>query len=59
MKILGHRKIENTMVYITVENNLFQTSSDEFRFKTASTIEEAGFEYVTTFNNTMLFRKRK
>ncbi|MBS7610783.1 hypothetical protein KEJ27_01005 [Candidatus Bathyarchaeota archaeon] len=53
------------MVYITIENALFQTKNDEFYCKTASTVEEAsklievGFEYVTIFNNIMLFRKRK
>lgn len=38
---------------------------DEFHSATAETIEEAkklveaGFEYVCTYNDTMLFRKRK
>ncbi len=45
--------------------SLFQYKNDEFHCKTALTIEEAskfigvGFEYVTTFNGVMLFRKRK
>ena len=64
-ELLGHKSIENTMIYITIEKALFQTPSDEFYCKTASTIDEAsklieaGFEYVTTFNGVMLFRKRK
>jgi hypothetical protein len=64
-EILGHKSIENTMVYINIEKALFQYKNDEFYCKTASTVEEAtklievGFEYVTTFNNVMLFRKRK
>jgi integrase/recombinase XerD len=64
-ELLGHKNIQNTMIYINVEKALFQYKNDEFHCKTASTIEEAaklieaGFEYVTTFNGVMLFRKRK
>jgi hypothetical protein len=64
-ELLGHKDIESTMVYINIEKSLFQTKSDEFYFKTASSIEEAGklieagFDYITTFNGVMLFRKRK
>jgi integrase/recombinase XerD len=64
-ELLGHKDIENTMIYINIEKSLFQTKSDEFYFKTASSIEEAGklieagFDYITTFNGVMLFRKRK
>ncbi|MEM2755842.1 MAG: site-specific integrase, partial [Candidatus Bathyarchaeia archaeon] len=64
-ELLGHKNIQNTMIYINIERALFQTPKDEFYCKTASTIDEAsklieaGFEYVTTFNGIMLFRKRK
>jgi hypothetical protein len=64
-ELLGHKSIESTMVYINIERSLFQYKNDEFYVKAASTIEEAsklievGFEYVTTFNGVMLFRKRK
>lgn len=64
-ELLGHKFIQNTMVYITIENALFQYKNDEFYCKTAKTLEEAsrlieaGFDYVTTFNGIMLFRKRK
>lgn len=64
-ELLGHKSIENTMLYISIENALFQQPNDEFHCETASTVVEAskpieaGFEYVTTFNNIMLFRKRK
>jgi len=64
-ELLGHRNIESTMVYINIEKSLFQYKNDEFYFKTASSIDEAGklieagFEYVTTFNGVMMFRKRK
>lgn len=63
--ILGHRKIENTLIYIQIEKQLFQGVPDEFLTKVAHNIQEAckllevGFEYVTTFDNMLLFRKRK
>ncbi len=59
---LGHRSIENTMVY----TQLINFESDEYNSATATTTREAenlvqaGFEYVcTTTENIMLFRKRK
>jgi integrase/recombinase XerD len=64
-ELLGHRRIDNTMLYISIEKSLFQYKNDEFYCKTASTVEEAsklieaGFDYVTTFNGVMMFRKRK
>ena len=64
-ELLGHKSIENTMVYINVEKSLFQYKNDEFYCKTASTVEEAsklieaGFEYVCDMNGIKLFRKRK
>jgi hypothetical protein len=64
-QILGHRSIKSTMIYINLENALFQNPSDEFHVKTARTIEEAtklievGFEFVVKHEDTMIFRKRK
>lgn len=64
-EVLGHKNIQSTMLYISIEKVLFHMRDDEFYCKTASTIDEAskliecGFEYVTTFNGVMLFRKRK
>lgn len=64
-ELLGHKNIQSTMIYISIEKALFQASNDEFHCKTATNIEnaskliEAGFDYVTTFNGVMLFRKRK
>jgi hypothetical protein len=60
--MLGHRNINNTMIYTHLVR---LDKDDKFYSATAKTIEEAskliehGFEYVTTFNNIMLFRKRK
>ena len=64
-RLLGHRDVRNTEIYITIEETLFNSNSDEYHFATARTIEEAGklirvgFEYVCTHEGVMLFRKRK
>jgi len=47
------------------QNHLLKSSYDAFYSAAAKDLQEAcklietGFEYVTTFNNMMLFRKRK
>jgi hypothetical protein len=61
MFILGHRQIENTLLY----TQLISFESDEFHSAVAQTIDEAkklvetGFEFVCTHEGVMLFRKRK
>jgi len=65
MKLLGHRNIKNTLIYIDLENVLFSEQNDEFHVKVAKTVEEAcklaevGFEYFTTIDRIQIFRKRK
>jgi len=60
-KLLGHKKIENTMKY----TQLIQFRDNEYEVATAENIDEAksvlkaGFEYVTEKNGIMLFRKPK
>ncbi|MEM3726482.1 MAG: site-specific integrase [Candidatus Bathyarchaeia archaeon] len=64
-KLLGHKKIENTEIYIDIEQALFQTQNDEFHVKVASTPDEikalleVGFEYVCEKDGLLFFRKRK
>jgi len=66
-KILGHKSIQNTLVYIDLESNLFTRSNEEFTVKVASNTEEAcklievGFEYGTGAYNDggKIFRIRK
>ena len=59
--LMGHRKIETTLVY----TQLIDTGNEEYYTATAKDVNEAqkllesGFEYVTTFDDLMLFRKRK
>ncbi|MCD6263104.1 tyrosine-type recombinase/integrase [Candidatus Bathyarchaeota archaeon] len=62
--LMGHKHIQSTMVYMHIAKGL-ENYPDEWVCKTARTIEEAsrliesGFQYVTTFDGTMLFKKRK
>jgi integrase len=61
MKRLGHKRIENTLLY----TQLVQFESDEYHSATAENLNDAkkliegGFEYVCTYQDTMLFKKRK
>jgi hypothetical protein len=61
MRLLGHKSINNTLVY----TQMVQFKTEEFCSATANTIEdaqrliEAGFEYVTELDGVKLFRKRK
>jgi len=58
---MGHKRLTTTLIY----TQLIENESDEYTCKVAKTIEEAsglvesGFEYVTTFEDIMIFRKRK
>jgi len=60
-KLLRHKRIENTMKYIS----MIHFKDDEFEVTTATTIEEAkqilsaGFDYVTQKDGIMLFRRPK
>jgi len=64
-QLLRHRQIENTLVYISIEQAMFQTENNEFHVKVANTLEEAckllevGFDYVTDMEGKKVFRKRK
>ena len=61
MRLLGHKNIANTLIY----TQLVEFESDEYCSAVANNVDEAkklieaGFEYVCSHNETMLFRKRK
>ena len=64
--ILGHRRIDSTMIYINIEQAIFiNTTSEDFHVKVAQTAEEikslleTGFEYVLQKDGLAYFRKRK
>jgi len=68
MKILGHKSIRNTLIYIDVERAIFSAPGDEeFTVRVATMVEEAcelieaGFEYVTGeyTDGGKIFRRRK
>jgi hypothetical protein len=65
MQFLGHRKIENTLFYIQLEQALFQNVTEEYICKVAKNLKEAtelieaGFQYVTEMDGCKLFRKPK
>jgi hypothetical protein len=61
MRLLGHKNIANTLIY----TQLVEFESDEYCSAVAGNVDEAkklieaGFEYVCSHNETLLFRKRK
>ncbi|MEM2385482.1 MAG: tyrosine-type recombinase/integrase [Candidatus Bathyarchaeia archaeon] len=64
-KILGHKSLQSTEVYINIEHAIFQATNDEYHVKVAHDLKEAcalieaGFEYVTDMEGVKIFRKRK
>ena len=67
MQFLGHKKIENTLLYVQLTNSIFQDRDDKYICKVAKTAQEAvqlvelGFEYVTGeyHDGGKLFKKQK
>ena len=61
---LGHKSIKNTLLYVQLEEALFQGEC-EYISKVAKTekeicaLIESGFEYVTEFDGAKIFKKRK
>ena len=64
-EVLGHKSIQNTMIYINLEQTTFQEQNDEFTTRVAKSLKgarallEAGFEYVMEMDGVKVFRKRK
>jgi len=66
-RLLGHKNIQNTLIYIDLEAKIFGKSSDGFTVRIAHDVGEAaalaevGFEYVTGeyHDGGKIFRKRK
>jgi len=60
-KMMGHRNIKQTLRYI----HLVNFESGEYTVRVASSLKEctklleAGFEYVTDYQDKKIFRKRK
>ncbi len=64
-EFLGHKKIEDTLLYVQLAETIFKETTDEFTARVATKPEEikalleVGFEYVCEKNGLMFFRKRK
>lgn len=64
-EFLGHKKIEDTLLYVQIAEVIFKETTDEFTVKVASKPEEisqlleVGFEYICEKDGLMFFRKRK
>jgi hypothetical protein len=64
-RLLGHKSLSSTQIYINMEKLVFGEGSKEYIVKVATTIEELqsllqiGFEYVTEFQRQKILRKRK
>ncbi len=64
-RLLGHKRLSSTEIYINMEKLVFGEGSKDYVVKVCSTIEElqsllqVGFEYVTDFQGQKVLRKRK
>ncbi|MEM3706021.1 MAG: tyrosine-type recombinase/integrase [Candidatus Bathyarchaeia archaeon] len=65
-EFLGHKEIDNTLIYIQLDKNLFNNlPNDQFIIKAVHNVEEAvklgeiGFEPFDVVNGVRLYRKRK
>lgn len=65
MAFLGHKKCDNTLLYVQLDEKLFRDRDDQFTVKTVHNAEEAvklgeiGFEPFDTIDGMHLYRKRK
>jgi hypothetical protein len=64
-RILRHKSLQSTEIYINIEQAIFENTQEEFHVKANSDPEEikalleTGFEYVCSKGDLMFFRKRK
>ena len=64
-RVLGHKSLKSTEIYINIEQALFEEAPEEFHVKVAEkpdeikALLEVGFEYVCERDGLMFFRKRK
>jgi len=64
MRFLGNKNIKNTLIYVQLEEAIYNKEAEVYISKAASTVEEvckfvaAGFEYVCDVDEVKIFRKR-
>ena len=65
MRFLGHKNIKNTLVYVQLEEAIYDKQNDGHVSKAATTVVDvfklvdAGFEYVCDVGDAKIFRKHK
>jgi len=65
MAFLGHKKSDNTLLYVQLDEKLFKQTSDQFTIRAAHNIKEAtelaevGFEPFDVIEGVHLYRKPK
>jgi len=57
-EVLGHKSIQNTMIYINLEQTTFQEQNDEFTTRVAKSLKGAR-AFVMEMDGVKVFRKRK
>jgi integrase len=64
-ELLGHRKLDTTLLYIQIEHTLFKDGDNQFTVKIAKTpgeikrLLQVGFDYVCQKDGMVFLRKRK
>jgi hypothetical protein len=64
-QFLGHKRIEDTLLYVQIAEAIFKETTDEFTVRVTGKPEEikqlleVGFEFVCEKDGLMFFRKRK
>jgi integrase len=64
-EVLGHKNIQNTLIYIHLEAAIFKSGDEDFTVRTAKTLQETvklgevGFEPFVVIIGVQLFRKKK
>ena len=65
MAFLGHKKSDNTLLYVQLDEKLFKDQDDKFIIKAVHSVEEAiklgeiGFQPYDIIDGVRLYRKRK
>lgn len=59
MNFLGHKRIDNALLYIQLAEVIFEEQTIQFTSKEACELISAGFEYVCDKEGVKLFRRLK
>jgi len=65
MKFLGHKDVENTLIYIDLEIACYPNKTEDYMSRVAKTEQEicslidGGFKYVCDFQDAKIFRNSR